>query len=118
MGAALNLVHAGRELEPFDYRLAAHILIADVARDAAQNPLGCDRRGVGFFAPDGLRDGEDIAGERRVVAGRFYLLLLQGSAVAFLSLAKTQHNAVVLSPTAAPPPIAAVGFERLALQNF
>ena len=62
MGAALNLVHAGSELHPFDHGRAAHILITDVAGDAAQNPLRCDRLGVGFFAAHGLRDGEDIAG--------------------------------------------------------
>ena len=118
MGAALNLVHAGRELEPFDYRLAAHILIADVARDAAQNPLGCDRRGVGFFAPDGLRDGEDIAGERRVVADRFNLLLLQRSAVQFVAQIKRQHNAVDFAPVTVAQRIAAVAFERIVFENF
>ena len=102
MGAALNLVHAGRELRPLDRGRAAHVLITDVARDTAQNPLGCDRRSVGFFISHGLGDGKDVAAERQVVANRSDLLLLQHFPVQLIAQTKRQRHAVDFAPVAVP----------------
>ena len=76
-----------------------------------------DRRRVGLLIANLRRDTVRIGDEGQVVLHRFYLFLLQNSAVQLVAQTEGQENFADLAPVAIAQQIAAVAFERIVFEN-